>query len=61
MPPKRHNRSDPIDVLEQRISNLEKTVKALLNQKIPTIPLYDSSNLPSQAIEGQIAIIYDAS
>lgn len=57
MPPKKRTNKDALDVLEERILNLERRVQQLENQKTPTIPTYDNTNLPTNSIEGQIAII----
>lgn len=60
MPPKRYNKSNPLDILEQRISALEKRVQQLETQKILTVPTYDNTNLPTESIEGQVAIIFNS-
>lgn len=57
MPPKRSTLQTPLDVLARRIDELEARVKDLETNKILTIPSYDTSNLPSNSVEGQIAIV----
>lgn len=45
-----------IDFLHKRIDDLTKTVERLRNNAAPTIPIYDSTNFPQDAVEGQIVI-----
>ena len=47
---------DEYDLLLQRIKELERKVEFLLNQKHPSVPIYDSTNFPQDPFEGQIAI-----
>lgn len=57
MPPKRKNLSDPLDILEARITRLEQQLKHLQNNKILTVPIYNNAQLPTNSVEGQVAII----
>ncbi len=45
-----------IETLFKRIAALEARVKALEENSTPTIPIYDNTNMPLNAVEGQIAI-----
>jgi hypothetical protein len=45
-----------LDDYGKRISELEATVKRLQRNNIPTIPIYDNTNWPLNAVEGQIVI-----
>jgi hypothetical protein len=45
-----------LDDLAKRVLLLEKQVKALQANAAPTIPIYDSTNFPQDAVEGQIVI-----
>jgi hypothetical protein len=36
--------------------DLEKRIERLENNAAPTIPIYDKTNFPQDAVEGQIAI-----
>jgi|SRR5215469_13595348 len=47
---------DYLETLTRRASALEHRVKALETANTPTVPIYDSANMPSLAVEGQIAI-----
>lgn len=47
---------DDIKLLHKRIDELQKEVNRLKNNAAPTIPIYDSTNFPQDAVEGQIAI-----
>jgi hypothetical protein len=45
-----------LDDYGKRISQLEAKVKSLERNNIPTIPIYDNTNWPDNAVEGQIVI-----
>lgn len=45
-----------LDDMNKRIATLEKQVKQLQANAAPTIPIYDSTNFPQDAVEGQVAI-----
>lgn len=45
-----------IDVLEQRLKNLEQRVARLANRTIFSVPTYNSLNWPLEAIEGQVVL-----
>lgn len=47
---------DEIDELNARIERLERVVKELQNNQAPTIPIYDQTNWPQDAVEGQVVI-----
>jgi hypothetical protein len=47
---------DTYDVLFKRIVKLENEVKRLKNVSAPTVPIYDPTNFPQDAINGQVAI-----
>ena len=47
---------DMNDYWDRRITALEKRIKQLEENQRPTIPIYDSTNFPLEAAEGQIAI-----
>jgi hypothetical protein len=40
----------------EKIMALERRIKQLEGKDAPTIPIYDSSNWPDDAVEGQIVI-----
>lgn len=42
--------------LAERIDKLEKRIELLENISAPTIPIYDASNWPTDAVEGQVVI-----
>lgn len=46
-----------LDDLAKRVAKLEKQMKAVQSNPAPTIPIYDSTNFPQDAVEGQIAIV----
>jgi 16S rRNA C967 or C1407 C5-methylase (RsmB/RsmF family) len=45
-----------INTLNDRIEKLEKRIKRLENRAVTTVPIYDSTNFPEDAIEGQVVI-----
>ena len=45
-----------LDDLEERVAKLERKVKQLEMNPAPTIPIYDSTNWPTDAVEGQVVI-----
>lgn len=45
-----------INDMLNRIAVLEKQVKKLQSNAAPTLPIYDSTNFPQDAVEGQVAI-----
>jgi tetrahydromethanopterin S-methyltransferase subunit B len=45
-----------IEILLERIKKLEKRVARLESNAAPTVPIYDATNFPQDAIEGQIVI-----
>jgi hypothetical protein len=47
---------DYLETLTKRIASLERRVKQLEMNSTPTVPIYDSANMPSIGVEGQIAI-----
>ena len=44
------------DEAMRRIVALEKRVKQLEGKNAPTIPIYDKTNWPIDAVEGQVVI-----
>lgn len=45
-----------VKALVQRLDDLTRRVEKLENQTAPTIPIYDSTDWPQDAVEGQIVI-----
>jgi len=45
-----------LNEMSDKIMALEKRVKQLERNEVPTIPIYDSGNWPDDAVEGQIVI-----
>lgn len=45
-----------IEFLHKRIDDLEREIQRLKANSSPTLPIYDSTNFPQDAVEGQIAI-----
>jgi hypothetical protein len=48
------------EYLVRRISDLEAQVRSLMNASSLTVPIYDYTNQPEDAVEGQVAIMENA-
>ena len=45
-----------LETLSRRIRELEARIQKLENANTPCVPIYDKTNFPTDAIEGQVAI-----
>lgn len=48
--------TDVVELLQQQIDALKQDVARMKNNRVVTVPIYDSTNFPAQAVEGQLAI-----
>lgn len=56
MPFRRNQPTDPFDLINDRLRILEAQVRALRNNRAPTVPFYDSAHWPAQSVNGQLVI-----
>src|SRR5574338_440379 len=59
MTPSRRPSRDIVDILIGRIEQLERHVGLARNVQRPTVPIYDNTDYPQDAVEGQIAVGLD--
>lgn len=58
--PQSYPTQDPFDTLYQQLDVLSGRIKELEVNSIPTVPVYDWSNPPQDAVEGQVARFINA-
>lgn len=51
-----HVDRDYLETLSRELDELEARVQQLEDNARPTLPIYDSTNWPPEAVEGQIVI-----